>query len=75
MKHPDRDTSLLEYIAGKCKELRAQRGVSQEVVYEDTHLNIGKIETAKKNLSVSSLSKLCKYYGMPLTEFFADYEK
>ena len=48
MKEQDRDNALLEYIARKCKQLRVEKGVSQEAVYEDTHLNIGKIETAKK---------------------------
>lgn len=33
---PWRDTTLLEAIAGRLKELRAGKGVSQETVYEDT---------------------------------------
>ena len=33
---PWRDTMLLEAIAGRLKELRAEKGVSQETVYEDT---------------------------------------
>lgn len=75
MNQTERDEILLRYIARKCKELRAKRGVSQEVVYEDTHIHIGKIETAKKNISVSTLSKICKYYDVSLTEFLKDYEE
>lgn len=70
MKQPRRNTALLEAIAGRLKELRAANGISQEVVYEDTGLHIGKIETAKYNITVSTLSRLCSYYGITLTEFF-----
>ena len=44
--------------------------MSQEVVYEDTGIHIGKIETAKYNITVSTLSRLCNYYGTTLKEFF-----
>ncbi len=70
MKQPWRDTMLLEAIAGRLKELRAEKGVSQETVYEDTGVHIGKIETARYNITVSTLSKLCNYYGITLKEFF-----
>ncbi|WP_300286449.1 helix-turn-helix transcriptional regulator [uncultured Alistipes sp.] len=73
MKEQDRDNAFLEYIARKCKQLRAEKGVSQEAVYEDTHLHIGKIETAKKNLTVSSLSKLCNYFNVSLIDFLKDF--
>lgn len=67
---PRRDTMLLEAIAGRLKELRAEKGVSQETVYENTGIHIGKIETARYNITVSTLSKLCNYYGITLKEFF-----
>lgn len=61
---------LLEAIAGRLKELCAEKGVSQETVYENTGIHIGKIETARYNITVSTLSKLCNYYGITLKEFF-----
>lgn len=67
---PWRDTTLLEAIAGRLKELRIAKGVSQETVYEDTGIHIGKIETARYNITVSTLSRLCNYYGITLKEFF-----
>ena len=45
---------LLEAIAGRLKELRAKKGVSQEIVYEDTGVHIGKIETARYNITLSA---------------------
>ena len=70
MKQPWRDTMLLEAIASRLKALRVAKGVSQETVYEDTGIHIGKIETARYNITVSTLSKLCNYYGITLKEFF-----
>lgn len=61
---------LLEAIASRLKALRVAKGVSQETVYEDTGIHIGKIETARYNVTVSTLSKLCNYYGITLKEFF-----
>ena len=75
MKQPWRDTMLLEAIAGRLKELRAEKGVSQETVYEDTGVHIGKIETARYNITVSTLSKLCNYYGTSLKEFFNELDQ
>ncbi len=70
MKQPWRDTILLKAIARRLKELRAAKGVSQETVYEDTGLHIGRIETERHNITVSALSRLCDYYGITLSEFF-----
>ena len=67
---PWRDTTLLEAIAATLKELSIAKGVSQETVYEDTGIHIGKIETARYNITVSTLSRLCNYYGITLKEFF-----
>ena len=66
MKQPWRDTILLKAIARRLKELRAAKGVSQE----DTGLHIGRIETERHNITVSTLSRLCDYYGITLSEFF-----
>ena len=64
-----RDTKLLQKIALVIKELREAKNLTQEDVYNDTNIHIGRIETAKANLSVSSLSALCKYFKIPLSEF------
>lgn len=70
MKQQWRDIPLLKAIAGRLRELRAERGVSQETVYEDTGIHIGKIETEKYNITVSTLARLCRYYGISIRTFF-----
>ena len=74
MKQPWRDITLLTAIAGRLRELRAEKGVSQETVYEDTGIHIGKIETEKYNITVSTLARLCRYYGISLGAFFDQVE-
>ena len=64
-----RDNKLLQKIAIVIKELREEKGVSQEEVYNDINIHIGRIETAKANLSVSTLSALCKYFKIGLSDF------
>ena len=72
---PD-ETTVARYNAFRSNsELRAKKGVSQEIVYEDTGIHIGKIETARYNITVSTLSKLCNYYGTSLKEFFNELDQ
>jgi len=74
MKQPWRDITLLKAIAGRLRELRAEKGVSQETVYEDTGIHIGKIETEKYNLGGAPPPRLCRYYGISLGAFFDQVE-
>lgn len=64
------DYELLEWTALRMKELREAKGDSQEKVYFDTGLNLGRIELGKTNISLTTLSIFCKYYNISLEEFF-----
>ena len=64
------DYDLLQAVARKLKQLREAKGLSQRIVYIDTDFNIGKIEVGKTNITISTLSRLCNYYGITLKEFF-----
>ena len=70
MKKQWRNDVLIEEIARRLKDLRFGRGLSQETVYFNTGIHIGKIETEKYNITVSTLSKLCDSYQITLEEFF-----
>ena len=70
MKKQWRNDVLIEEIARRLKDLRIGRGLSQETVYFNTGIHIGKIETEKYNITVSTLSKLCDYYQITLEESF-----
>lgn len=64
-----RDNKLLKKISVVVKQLREDKGLSQEEVYNDTNIHVGRIETAKTNITVSSLSALCKYFKIRLSDF------
>jgi transcriptional regulator with XRE-family HTH domain len=67
-----RDTALLNKIALRVKALREAKGYSQEQVYNETDIHIARIETAKVNISVSTLNRLCKYFKISLSDFFQE---
>lgn len=70
-----RDEILLQKIALRLKALREEHDLSQEQLYNETDIHIARIETAKVNVSVSTLSKLCEYFDISLAEFFRKIEK
>lgn len=63
---------LLRSIAKKLRELRKERGISQTDAYIDTDIHVARVETGRQNISVSTLSDLCDYYGVSLHDFFRD---
>jgi len=63
-----RDTKLLKKVAVQLKKLRGEKR-SQLDVYHEIHIHVGRIEAAKKNLTLSTLSKLCKFYKIKLSDF------
>ena len=65
-----RDQGLLLDIAKRIKELREGKGLTQEEVYIDTQIHIARIETARVNISVSTLKALCDYFDITLSDFF-----
>lgn len=65
-----RNQQLLLSIALRIKQLREKKGVSQEVMYMDTQIHVARIETAKFNVTVSTLDAICEYFGVSLSEFF-----
>lgn len=75
MGRPRRDTELLQAIAARLRELRKARGLSQIDVYIDTDIHVGRLERGRTNLSVSTLSALCTYYGVSLREFFETFHQ
>jgi transcriptional regulator with XRE-family HTH domain len=64
-----KNIKLLKKMAIAIKQLREARNLSQEDVYNDINIHIGRIETANTNLTVSTLSALCDYFKISLSDF------
>nr|WP_239403258.1 MULTISPECIES: helix-turn-helix transcriptional regulator [unclassified Alistipes] len=39
----------------------------------DTQIHVARIETAKVNISVSTLDAICRYFGISMEEFFRSF--
>ena len=65
-----RDDKLLVRIALVLKDLRDEYGVSQEEVYNDTNIHIGRIEACRSNPTISTLGTLTHYFNIKLSDFF-----
>ena len=74
MKPKRHDTEAVRRIAAKFTALREERGVFQKVVARATGLNIGLLETGRRNFTLFTIERLCRYYGITLTEFFRELE-
>ncbi len=66
------DKTLLNFIAKRSKHLREAKGVTQQEMSNLTGMNIGRIETGERDIQVSSLKKMCDYYGVSIAEFFSE---
>ncbi len=67
------DKILLQNLAKRIKELRKQKGFTQDDL--SYHLNIarstiGNIETAKNDLTFTKLNKIAHAFELSLSEFF-----
>ncbi|MCW3104869.1 MAG: munIC [Bacteroidetes bacterium] len=70
MAEKRRNTELLEKIAKRIKDLRAEHDVTQEVFYNDTGINIGRIERAKRDVGITTIQIICEYFKISLNDFF-----
>ena len=63
---------LVTKIANRIKQLREEKGVSQDSFFIDTDIHIARIESGRSNITVSTLSAICDYFGITLSDFFKD---
>lgn len=70
MKRQRRNDILVEQVVERLKTVRRERGLTQENVRFDTDLNIGRIESGRHSISLTTLADLCDYYNVPLEDFF-----
>jgi transcriptional regulator with XRE-family HTH domain len=64
-----KDHTLLRKIALVLKGLREGAGLTQIDVYNNTNIHVGRIESAKANVTISTLSLLCRYFNIKLSDF------
>ncbi len=65
-----RDDRVLQWVALRIRELRKERGLTQTAVIEDTGISLGRIESGRMNLSLTTIAILCEYFEITFEEFF-----
>lgn len=73
MKKQRRNELLLRQITERLKEIRHRKNLTQEAVGFDTDLNIGRIESGRHSITLTTLAILCEYYGITFEQFFRDW--
>ena len=68
MKRQRRNEILVKQVVDRLKTVRRERGLTQENVRFDTDLNIGRIESGRHSISLTTLADLCDYYNVPLED-------
>lgn len=67
-----KNSNLVSKIASRIKQLREEKGISQDSFFIDTDIHIARIESGRSNVTVSTLSSICDYFGITLSDFFKD---
>jgi transcriptional regulator with XRE-family HTH domain len=67
-----KNTILVSKIANRIKQLREEKGISQDTFFIDTDIHIARIESERSNITVSTLSAICDYFEITLSDFFKD---
>lgn len=65
-----RNEELVSAVGKRLRDIRTGKGLSQGIVYIDTDIHIARVEMGRYNVTISTLSDLCDYYGVSLEEFF-----
>lgn len=64
------NTELSKRIVFCIKVLRKSKNITLEVFYFDTGIHLARIEQGKQNITVATLSKICDYLDIRLSDFF-----
>ena len=61
---------LLNKIVSQIKAIRKSKGITLEDFYFDTGIHLARIEQGNQNITISTLSKICDYFNLSLSDFF-----
>jgi len=63
-----KDEILIKKLAREIQHLRKDNNITQEVFYFDTNIHIARIEQGNKNISLSTLKAICKYFNIKMSD-------
>ncbi|MEN9439997.1 MAG: hypothetical protein RLZ33_73 [Bacteroidota bacterium] len=63
------EKEVLLNLAKRIKELRLEKKLTQEEVYNDTGIHVARIEQGKRDISFTTLTKIADYFKVSLGYF------
>jgi transcriptional regulator with XRE-family HTH domain len=63
------NSHLVEKIALKIKKLREHKGITLQEFYNDTGIHLARIESEKRDVPITTLDRICKYFEISLSDF------
>lgn len=66
----DRNQKFLNKVNSRIKQLREKQHITQEVFYNDTGINIGRVERGLRDFNMTTLYNICDYLKVTPEEFF-----
>lgn len=71
MKNKDKKALLIQ-LAKRIKGLRKLKNLTQIDCYNDTNIHFARIEQGKRDISFTTLFKICQYFDITMDEFLKD---
>lgn len=65
-----RDKKFISLVVKRLREVREHKELTQEIVVYDTGINIGRIESGQRDISLTTIKTLCDYYEISVKDFF-----
>lgn len=62
---------VLKDLSNRIKKLRKEKGLSQEDAYNDTGIHFARIEQGKRDVSYTTIYRICLYFDVSLSDFFS----
>ncbi|MCG8575145.1 MAG: helix-turn-helix domain-containing protein [Flavobacteriales bacterium] len=59
---------ILQNFAFKVRDLRQKKGVTQANAFNDTGIHFGRIEQGKRDVSLTTLTKIATYFDVNIGE-------
>lgn len=66
---------VLVVLAQRLKTLREARRLTLMEVLDMTNINVARVESSRQNVTLKTLTALCDYYGVSLSELLQGIEE
>jgi len=69
------DSGLVDKVVAKVRALREAKGTTLQEFYDDTGIHLARIEADRRDITLSTLKRICQYFGIPMSDFLKGMDK